>query len=408
MTDDWFYQHRGLVHGPVSLHELRVAISLGFALPTDLVRRRVIHGWAAADTYAELRDSEPPREEGEPMNKNARRTGFTLVEVLVVIAIIGTLVGLLLSAVQTAREAARRMSCANNIKQLAIGCLQHESAKKRFPSNGWGFAWTGEADRGSDQRQPAGWIYNLLPYIEETTLHGLGTGLTGAARNAAHLERVSAFIPGINCPTRRTGLFQWLGPWTLVNAGLPTKVARSDYAGNGGELFLSPGFISPYNADPPDWISSQSSMDAGPTSLAEGDSPRGASTFRHKNSLATGVFFVGSHVTTVQIVDGLSKTSLIGEKYLCPERYLNGVDAGDNEASLIGDNQDVTRYTEYTPMNDTSGVPTNSAGFGSAHSGVVGMAFCDGATRFLSVSIDQSIFRAIGNRKDGGPHGEVP
>ena len=61
--------------------------------------------------------------------------GFTLVELLVVIAIIGVLVGLLLPAVQAAREAARRMSCGNNIRQIAMGCINHESARKQFPSN---------------------------------------------------------------------------------------------------------------------------------------------------------------------------------------------------------------------------------------------------------------------------------
>ena len=63
MADEWFYQHHGRIHGPVSLHDLRTAISLGFALPTDLVRHRVTVGWAAAETFAELR--EPLHREGE-------------------------------------------------------------------------------------------------------------------------------------------------------------------------------------------------------------------------------------------------------------------------------------------------------------------------------------------------------
>jgi len=67
--------------------------------------------------------------------------GFTLVELLVVIAIIGILVALLLPAVQAAREAARQTQCNNNLKQLALGCLQHEDLSKRIPSGGWGYAW---------------------------------------------------------------------------------------------------------------------------------------------------------------------------------------------------------------------------------------------------------------------------
>ena len=99
--------------------------------------------------------------------------GFTLVELLVVITIIGILIALLLPAVQAAREAARKLQCANHLKQLALGCLQHEGLMGRLPCNGWGFAWTGDADLGNAQQQPAGWLYNILPYIEQQALHDM-------------------------------------------------------------------------------------------------------------------------------------------------------------------------------------------------------------------------------------------
>src|SRR6266403_1899488 len=113
-----------------------------------------------------------------PIKLDGRRTdwasravtrGFTLVELLVVIAIIGILVALLLPAVQAAREAARRASCENNIKNLALGVLNHESAKRIFPKSydGYGNA-TGSR---LAEETGAGWLIFTLPYLEEQALY---------------------------------------------------------------------------------------------------------------------------------------------------------------------------------------------------------------------------------------------
>ncbi len=120
------------------------------------------------------------RAQGDGSMSSSRkvRGGFTLVELLVVIAIIGVLVSLLLPAVQNAREAGRRTQCMNNLKNLGLAAQQHLEKLRRFPSGGWGPTWVGDPDRGNNTKQPGGWVYNLLPYMEQMALHDYGRGAT--------------------------------------------------------------------------------------------------------------------------------------------------------------------------------------------------------------------------------------
>ena len=135
-------------------------------------------------------------------NHFCHRRGFTLVELLVVIAIIGVLVSLLLPAVQNAREAGRRAQCMNNLKQLGLANQQNLEKLRRYVTGGWGPQYIGDPDRGNSANQPGGWVYNLLPYMEQDTLHEYGQGLTGSDRVTAALKVLSTPVNFMLCPSR--------------------------------------------------------------------------------------------------------------------------------------------------------------------------------------------------------------
>jgi prepilin-type N-terminal cleavage/methylation domain-containing protein len=140
--------------------------------------------------------------------------GFTLVELLVVITIIGILIALLLPAVQAAREAARRVQCTNHLKQISLGQLGHEQHFGFFPSGGWSWEWSGDPDRSSGRDQPGNWLFAILPYIEQQDLHDLGMDGQRDALTATQLDgaaaRAQQVLTIVNCPTRRQSL--WPGP----------------------------------------------------------------------------------------------------------------------------------------------------------------------------------------------------
>lgn len=321
-------------------------------------------------------------------NRRAGR-GFTIVELLVVIAIIGVLLALLMPAVQSAREAMRRCQCANNLKQLAQGALHHEQIKKRYPTGSWGWDWDGDADRDGVS-QPGGWAYNLLNYIEQPSLAALGakapatdaTGNVSQAKMTATATLVSTPLPIFHCPTRRPAKLYanaLSSSFVAYNTSPLTAVARIDYAANAGD-------------------SGVDQSDQGPPTFAMGDAGYAfAST-----SGITGVCFLRSMISAVDIKDGLSNTYLYGEKYLIPDHYYDGLDGADNEDAYTGWDNDLFRNTNVTPLPDTPGL-SDTFRFGSAHASTFNMVFCDGAVRPVSYSIDATTHQRLGNRIDNKP-----
>jgi prepilin-type N-terminal cleavage/methylation domain-containing protein len=314
-----------------------------------------------------------------------RRNAFTLVELLVVIAIIGILISLLLPAVQAAREAARRAQCSNHLKQIALACLNHESAHKHLPTNGWGWMWVGDPDRGYGRKQPGGWVYNILSYTEESALRELGRGKAAADKRADALTLTKSPLPGFNCPSRRRAtLYPCYNPQGN-NVDWTPLVARADYAINAGTAVSTCG---------------------GPPDIAAGDALPASQPCYENPSLQpaqmTGISFLKSEITIAEIRDGTSHTYLVGEKYLNPDNYENGADGADNSSHYQGYDWDVNRWAavDNLPEQDRIGLGLIS-NFGGPHAGAFLMSFCDGSVRGISYTIDGTLHQNLAHRKDG-------
>jgi prepilin-type N-terminal cleavage/methylation domain-containing protein/prepilin-type processing-associated H-X9-DG protein len=319
------------------------------------------------------------RMEGNPGGR-LPSSGFTLVELLVVVSISGVLISLVLPAVEAAREAARTLQCQNNLRQIGLAALGHERANGWLPTGGWGDCWVGDPGRGFGRDQPGGFFYNCLPYMEQQALHDLPLLAANADdRLQKALQMCATPLTVLSCPTRRLPALSPAeqGDLQLVNCAGPKAWFTTDYKCNGG-------------SEPVFW-------GHGPASWAEAAAGVGFLDMSSSN----GVAAQRSQVRMADILDGTSATYLVGEKYFnADQNSESDDDTSVDRAALSGDDNDLCGWTNQPPMPDTPGAD-NDLIFGSAHPSGFNMAFCDGSVQMMKYSIDPKIHQCLGNRKDG-------
>lgn len=338
------------------------------------------------------------------------RIAFTLIELLVVIAIIAILIGLLLPAVQKVREAAARMQCGNNMKQIGLAFHNYESANQFFPQGPYdgdpslpGMVYNepiGAYESGTtccNAASPNGWShwFKILPYIEQDNVYRLANFTlppihSGRPANYNGEDDVArSLIKTYYCPSRRS-------PTGYGNALL----GRCDYAGNAGYY---QGEIHENRGDIPAAPLGMSPRRNERTPENFGDTPG------RKGMIVWSAF--GAKRRIADVTDGLSNTVLAAEKSLPPTRQ--GSDGGDNERwNNAGWDECVIRYhfppiadsdPKNIPVNDGSGSWGTATGgtvwrryFGSSHTGGLNTVFGDGSVKFVRFSVDPTTWmRAI-------------
>jgi prepilin-type N-terminal cleavage/methylation domain-containing protein/prepilin-type processing-associated H-X9-DG protein len=315
--------------------------------------------------------------------KNVRRPAFTLVELLVVIAIIGILVALLLPAVQAAREAARRMSCSNNLKQLGLACHNYHDTYKRFPigtrlndpaNGGSNNPWTAGAHRKGSQ------LVKLLPFVEQSPLYDRANQAGDVNAQLAAAGYGAGEINNFRCPS---------DDYENPNTG------QSNYAGSMGAQNI-PGrgcTLYPGNV-----------FGTGPA--GHGSTERGDQT--------SGVFSRFSFAARfADVTDGTANVLLMGEiRPFCGDHTRGGWAHGN--AIWIATTAPINYETcanQGAGISGTSGCNADgnwqtSQGFKSRHPGGAQFVFADGSVHFLPETIDYMTYQRLGDRRDGKPVGE--
>ncbi|MFN5320324.1 MAG: DUF1559 domain-containing protein [Planctomycetota bacterium] len=340
-------------------------------------------------------------------SRTSARQAFTLIELLVVIAIIGILVGLLLPAVQSVREAARRTTCLNSLRQLGVACMNYESANKYFPTAGGeanAFWDTSEEMKPKFGQENLGWGFQILSYIEQGNLQDQRTqfGYLGGPT-----PLIQTPVATFNCASRSR---------RFVNMGT-FNLALTDYAGVMGSWNDQPGWGYRWEH----WLD--------PNPNEEKLVWTGLIAKGYHHNVSGPRTFKFSRIGFRDATDGGSNTILLAEKgvnaknyslstadgwpyweawgqFACadwatmrmfgPTTNAAGTGTGSNpEVPVLGDTQARPGWMY------VNAVQSQEFGFGSAHPGIFTAVFGDGSTRTISRTADLPVLNSLGKRADG-------
>ena len=312
--------------------------------------------------------------------KNALgRGGFTLVELLVVIAIIGILVGLLLPAVQAAREAARRMQCSNNMKQIGLALHNYNSTYSMLPAGS-----NGLPNAAGTNFSGHGWTWHasILPYLELGTLYnavqapdGMGNEL-GSQNSGKPFDVVRpTIVPVFWCPSQpdvRGGAQKNSYQPSNYNGNMGTRI------GNGNDNCICTG------------IATLTDMRSKPWGCMNGN----------------GIFYVQSRTRFGDVTDGLSNTIFVSEVPDSGGNAMGGFGAGCDRRVIFSNGADdnppeeMTEYLIAAEGNDPINGGAEEAA-GSWHTGGAHFVMGDGSVQFLSENMDMKIYQGISTRNGG-------
>jgi len=304
------------------------------------------------------------------MKRTPKRAGFTLIELLVVIAIIAVLIGLLLPAVQKVREAAARMSCQNNMKQLGLAVHQYNDLAKSLP----------KADSGiypSPQGKQRGWLIYLLPFLEEEnryrqidlTKGGLDTSINTLS-GVSNLSVIQQNLKVVMCPSDGTVDTPQMGN----DQAASTLLALGNYSQNVGDHINGAGSTG------------------FPGSLAYGN---GATNYTNTRGVMSRY---GYGAKFSEIKDGLSNTFFVGE--VIPA-YCSWQDWGYQNFATTAWPLNYGNAQFQAGTFTRTGNPSECIVFRSFHSGGANFLFGDGSVRMLTDFIDYTLYRALASRAGG-------